>query len=94
MKNTLHINASFDRPDLLEQMVEQLAGTFNNNLLTTIGEWQSVETCSTETYVSGTIQFADENNEPINIPFISRYLFTCLHESKAANKLHWAASFN
>ena len=94
MKNTLHINASFDRPDLLEQMVEQLAGTFSNKLLTTVGDWQPVETSSTETYVSGTIKFVDDKNEPINIPFISRFLFTCLHESKVANKLHWAASFN
>lgn len=95
MKNTLQINASFDRPDLLEKMVEQLAHTYNDAFMTkAVGEWQPVETSSTETFVSGTVRFADDQNDPINFPFITRFLFTCLHEQNVPNKLHWGASFN
>lgn len=95
MKHTLQINASFDRPDLLQHMVEQLADTHKDNVLAgTIGEWLPVETSTTETYVSGTVSFGDDQSDKVNMPFITRFLFTCLHDKNQPYHLHWAASFN
>ncbi len=96
MKKSLHISTSFDQPDLLEDLVEKLAGRRYD-----IGySWEkmpvnfkALETSSTETYVSGTISFSD-NNENFNIPFITSFAFTCTKSKCDDYKLTWAASMS
>ena len=96
MKNTLHITAIIDHPGFLEDIVEKLAYRhvesgpkkskipFNREVL---------ETSSTETYVSGTMAIED-GNEQINMPFITRFLFTCIKVDKDVYSLEWGISLS
>jgi len=96
MKKDLHISTSFDQPDLLEDLVEKLAGRRYD-----IGfakEWmplnfEALETSSTETYTSGTVSFTD-NDENINMPFITSFLFTCIKGKDDEYRLTWASSMS
>jgi hypothetical protein len=95
MKKSLHLSTTFDQPDLLEDLVEKLAGRrydigFGKEKMPL--NFEALETSSTETYVSGTISLMD-NNEKINIPFITSFLFTCT-KGKDEYKLTWAASMS
>jgi hypothetical protein len=94
MNNSLLINATLDQPGLLENLVEKLA---QRHCDTGYGKavvpksWKAVETSSTDTFVSGTIAMAGED-ELINMPFITRFLFTCIKEKKDTYKLEWSFS--
>ena len=96
MKKSLYISTSFDQPELLEDLVEKLAGRrydigFAKEKMPV--NFQALETSSTETYVSGTISFS-ENNENFNVPFITSFLFTCIKGTQDDYKLTWAASMS
>ncbi len=96
MKKSLYISTTFDQPDLLEDLVEKLAGRrydigFGNEKMPV--NFEALETSSTEAYVSGTIAF-DDNNEKMNIPFITSFLFTCIKGKDDEYKLTWAASMS
>ena len=96
MKKSLYISTSLDQPDLLEDLVEKLAGRrydigFAKERVPINSE--ALETSSTETYVSGTISFAD-NDETINVPFITSFLFTCVKGKNNEYKLTWASSMS
>jgi hypothetical protein len=96
MKKALHISTCFDQPDLLEDLVEKLAGRrydigFGREKMPL--NFEALETSSTETYVSGTISFAG-NDEKINMPFITSFLFTCIKGQDNEYKLTWAASMS
>lgn len=100
MKRDLHISASFDQPDLLQNMVEKLAyrrnelGYGNEKMP---GGLKALETSSTETYVSGTIAFEVDcggTNEKINMPFITCFLFTCIKEQTEPYQLIWSCSMS
>ncbi len=96
MKKSLYISTSFDQPDLLEDLVEKLAGRrydigFGKEKVPV--NFKALETSSTETYVSGTISFND-NEENINVPFITSFLFTCIKGKDDEYKLTWASSMS
>ena len=96
MKKVLHISTSFDQPDLLEDLVEKLAGRrydigFGRERMPL--NFEALETSSTETYTSGTISFTD-NDENINMPFITSCLFTCVKGKDNEYRLTWAASMS
>ena len=96
MKKSLYISTTFDQPDLLEDLVEKLAGRrydigFGNEKMPV--NFEALETSSTEAYVSGTIAF-DDNNEKMNIPFITSFLFTCIKGKDDEYKLTWASSMS
>jgi hypothetical protein len=96
MKKTLHITAIIDQPGFLEDIVEKLAYRhyerefrkskmpFNRELL---------ETSSTETYVSGTMAIKDSDQQ-INMPFITRFLFSCVKVDKDVYSLEWGISLS
>jgi len=94
MNNSLLINATLDQPGLLENLVEKLA---QRHADTGYGKavvprnWKAIETSSTDTFVSGTVAIAGDN-EVINMPFITRFLFTCIEEKKDTYKLEWSFS--
>ena len=95
MKNSLHITANFDQPGFLESLVEKLADRrydigYINALVPKAHE--AIETSSTETYTSGTVAIND-NDELINMPFITRFLFTCLKKN-GSYKLEWSSSLS
>ena len=96
MKNSLLISASFDQPVFLENLVEKLADRHYDlgySQEAVPKNWKAVETSSTETFVSGVVGLSD-NNEIINMPFITRFLFTCVKEKKGSYKLEWSSSLS
>lgn len=96
MKNSLHITANFDQPGFLESLVEKLAyrrydiGYVNARVPE---DHQAIDTSSTETYTSGTVVI-DENEELINMPFITRFFFTCTKKENEPYKLAWSVSLS
>lgn len=97
MKTSLHISASFDKPDLLVSMVERLAyrtvdmGYAKAKVPST---HSALETSSLESYVTGDVHLTFGNIDPIHMPFISGMLFTCIKEKGSAYKLNWCVSLN
>ncbi len=97
MKKHLHITASFDRPDLLQNLAEQLAyrridpGYRNEQL---IKGFQPLETSTTDIYVSGTIAMDSGNGEHFDIPFITGFLFTCTRGASEPWQMNWSCSLS
>jgi hypothetical protein len=98
MKQSLHISAAFDKPELVQNMVERLAyrrhdPSFNNKKIPP--GLKALETSSTETYVNGTLAI-DSNNaaDHINMPFITCFLFTCIKTKNDPYLLIWSSSFS
>jgi hypothetical protein len=100
MDTTLHITAILDQPELLESLVEKLASRrydIGYSKQVVPGNWQPVETSSTETYVSGTLSLSGMTNnekDTINIPFITSMLFTCIKDKNEDYKLAWSSSLS
>ena len=96
MKNSLHITAIFDQPGFLETLVEKLADRrydIGYSKTTEPEDSEAIETSSTETYTSGTVGI-DDNDEVINMPFITHFLFTCTKEEDGPYKLAWSVSLS
>jgi hypothetical protein len=97
MKNFLHITALVDKPELLENIVEQLAVRHYDigygNASVPIS-WRALDTSSIESYVSGNVQLTLDGEKPIKMPFISCFLFTCTKEKKDPYKLNWSFSLS
>jgi len=96
MKQTLHIVAMIDEEAFLEDMVEKLAlrHTYSSpNKQSIADNIETVETSSTETYVSGTMAI-DTPGEHMNVPFITSFLFTCIKVSKDTYSLEWGISMS
>jgi len=96
MKRPLQITAVLDKPDLIEDLVEKLADRrvdigYSNAAVPV--ELKAVDTSSTETYVSGTVGIR-YNQEIINMPFITCFLFTCMKEKEKAYHLEMASSLS
>lgn len=96
MKQSLHIVALIDEEAFLEDMVEKLAlrHTYSDPSKKSIaGNIRTVETSSTETYVSGTMAI-ETLEEQINLPFVTSFLFTCIKVSKDTYSLEWGISMS
>lgn len=96
MKKSLHITAIFDQPGFLETLVEKLADRrydigFSKEIVPENSE--ALELSSAETYTSGVVAI-DDNSELINMPFITRFLFTCTKKPDEPYKLAWSASLS
>jgi|SRR6185295_12623813 len=99
MNQALHITATLDQPELLENLVEKLASRrydigYSKEVVPQ--DWQAVETSSTETYTSGTLSFSGglNNDDAINIPFITSMLFTCIKGKEDDYRLLWSCSLS
>lgn len=96
MNNSIHIAAILDRPDLLENMVEQLAYRhydlgFGKQRVPLDSE--ALETSSSIIYLSGAVAF-EEKGEQLQIPFITNFLFTCIKGADEVYKLSWSTSLS
>ncbi|MEP6677511.1 MAG: hypothetical protein ABJA78_20285 [Ferruginibacter sp.] len=102
MKQTLHISASFDQPEFVQNLVEQLAyrryelGFDKQQMPRGL---KALETSSTETYVSGTMALdfssdTETGEERINMPFITCFMFTCIKGKTDPYQLIWSASLS
>ncbi len=98
MKKDLHISASFDQPEFVQNLVERLAYRryelgFSKQAMPR--GLKALETSSTETYVSGTMALDMENGEErINMPFITCFMFTCIKGKTDPYQLIWSASLS
>jgi hypothetical protein len=97
MKKNLQISAAFDEPEFVQNLVERLA--YRRYDLGYGKErmppgFKALETSSTETYVSGTMAIEEENNERINMPFITAFLFTCVKGKSDPYQLIWSSSLS
>jgi hypothetical protein len=96
MKKALHIAAIIDHPGFLEDIVEKLAlrHTYGyNNQKVPFSNNDTLETSSTQTYVSGTMVI-DYEGQHINMPFITNFLFTCVKRSEDTYSLEWGISMS
>jgi hypothetical protein len=96
MKKSLNISTSLDQQSLLENMVEKLAYRHYDigyGKVKMPKNFQGLETSSAETYVSGTVALTDKD-ENINMPFITRFMFTCIKGKDESYKLTWSSSLS
>lgn len=95
MEKSLHITAIIDHPGFLEDIVEKLAlrhtDDYNNNKQP--GNGETLDTSSTQTYVSGTMVI-DYEGQHINMPFVTNFLFTCVKRSEDTYSLEWGISMS
>lgn len=98
MKRSLHISAAFDQPEFLQDLVEKLAYRryeFGFSNLPVPRGLKALETSSTEAYVSGTVAIdTGKEEEHINMPFITCFLFTCIKGYGDPYKLIWSTSLS
>lgn len=96
MNNSIHITAMLDEPELLDFMVERLAyrrtdiGYGNQKVPENT---EALETSSATIYLSGTVGVAEED-EKVNMPFITSFLFTCIKGTDGIYKLAWSSSLS
>ena len=97
MKRHLHISAFLNEPEFVQNLVERLAYRRNEigygNQAMPKG-LKAIETSSTETYVSGTMAIDTGNDETINMPFITSFLFTCIKGKSEPYQLIWSSSLS
>ncbi|HEX6191944.1 MAG TPA: hypothetical protein VFZ42_06255 [Chitinophagaceae bacterium] len=98
MKTLFHITATVDQPDLLKNLVEKLAYRKPEyEFRTPSTERTTFDTSSTVAYVSGNIGMDfDESSEQesMNIPFITCFLFTCIKFQGSPYQLAWSSSLS
>jgi hypothetical protein len=96
MKKELYISTTLDQPALLESLVEKLAWRRYDRGFAKAKmprNFKGIETSTAETYASGTVAITD-NDEILNIPFITSFLFTCIKGNDDEYKLTWASSMS
>jgi hypothetical protein len=90
------ITATFTEPWRLQNMVEKLAYRgcdIGYSLESVPVGWHALDSSSVEAYVSGDMIFSNENDF-INIPFVSCFLFTCIKKKRGEYKLFWSSSLS
>ena len=96
MKKLLTIITKVDQPEFIENIVERLAcnhADMGYGAGKQTGEWQPVETSTTDIYLGGTVELMMED-EQLNIPYITNFIFTCLKTNDQEYKLEWCSSMS
>jgi hypothetical protein len=97
MKKDLHLTASVDKPDLLEDMVEKLATRrydIGYSRASVPNTWQAVDSSSIESYMSGTVEFDYNDRQRIRIPYITCFLFSCTKSKNDPYDVRWSISLS
>ncbi len=97
MKKDLHLIATIDKPDALENIIEQLATRrydigYGNAIVP--APLQAIDTSSVETYLSGKVEFDYNETHRIRIPYITAFLFSCIKEKNDPYDLMWSISLS
>lgn len=95
MKKNLHLTASIDKPEIMENIIEKIATRrydMGYGKAIVPQTWQAIETSSIETYVSGRIEFDYNETQRIRIPYITCFLFSCTKEKNNPYELSWSFS--
>jgi hypothetical protein len=90
------VTAALCESVLLKNLVEKLAGRrcdmgFSREKVQ--AGWQTLETSSIEAHVSGDIRFSDPF-APVNMPFVTSFLFTCIKGNGEEYALTWVSSLS
>ena len=96
MKNSLQVSATIDQPGLLEHLVEKLVYHHNvpgYSMQKISGDDEMLETSSAEAWVNGSMEI-DTSVEHINMPFNTRFVFTCIKIKERVYKLQWGSSLS
>ena len=97
MKKDLHLTASVDKPELLEDIIEKLATRrydIGYGTARVPNTWQALETSSVEAYMSGRIEFDYNETQRIRIPYITCFLFSCTKVGNDPYDLSWSISLS
>lgn len=97
MKKDLHLTASVDDPDALENIIEQLATKRNDTTCTNVvlpAPLQAINTSSVEIYMSVRVEFDYNKTQRIRIPCISAFLFSCTKQQSDPYDLRWSISLS
>ncbi len=97
MKKNLYITASFDKPELVENIAEELASRrydVGYGKARVPNKWVAIETSSVETYVTGNMEIIVDEKSKIRIPFITCFLFSCTKGKNNPYKMDWSISFS
>ena len=92
----IDITATLEEPNLLQILVEKLAECnvdIGYSLKQVQPGWKAIETSSIEVLVSGGVNFSDEN-ELINTPFVTCFMFTCVKVAEGKYDLTWSQSLS
>ena len=97
MKKDLHLITSVDKPEMLENIIEQLATRrydigYGKAIVPT--NWQAIDTSSIETYVSGRVEFDYNEAQRIRVPYVTCFLFSCMKEKNNPYDLKWSISLS
>lgn len=97
MKKELHLTASVDKPEALENIIEQLATRrydigYGNAFVPTA--WNAIDTSSVEAYISGNVEFDYNETQRIRIPYITCFLFSCMKAKNRSYDLEWSISLS
>ena len=97
MKKNLHLTASVDKPEVLENIIEQLATRrydigYGNAVVP--ATWQALDSSSVETYISGTVEFDYTETQRVRIPYITCFLFSCTKGKHSPYDLKWSISLS
>ncbi len=100
MRTQLQITTIVDHPEVLESLVEELAYRRND---TGYGntpvplEWQAIDISSTEASVNGKTvlnEVSGDEQDRINMPFTTCFLFTCTKAKNGIYKIEWSLSLS
>ena len=97
MKKNLHLTASVDKPDLLEDIIEKLATRrydIGYGQARVPNTWEAIETSSVESYMSGTVEFDYNESQRIRIPYITCFVFSCTKVGCDPYDLSWSISLS
>ena len=97
MKKDLHLTASVDKPEVLENIIEQLATRrydIGYGRAIVPNDWQAIDTSSIETYISGRVEFDYNETQRIRVPYITCFLFSCMKKKNNPYDLKWSFSLS
>ncbi len=95
MKQTLHIEADFDKPELLKDMVEKLViRNSEKNIIRKPVNHEALDISSTEAYVCGSISMDDEEGNKIKLAFDGSFLFSCIRGINGGYEVTWSSSLS
>ena len=97
MKKDLHLTASVDKPEELENIIEQLATRrydIGYSRAYIPEPWKAIESSSVEGYMSGRIEFDYNETQRIRIPYITCFMFSCTKLKHGSYDLTWSVSLS
>ena len=90
------ITATLEELNLLQVLVEKLAECnldMGYSLKQVQPGWKAIETSTIEVLVSGGINLTN-NNDLVNAPFVTCFLFTCIKPADGKYELTWSSSLS